>query len=136
MRMGRAEEAVLEDPGPGERGGRLDVSPVLPSRLRPTGGLSLLAVAEPCTLRSAGGRVRDGLVRQAGAAGAIIAGISGLHLGQDVDLVLPRRGGLRLRARIAGIGVLGVLIDLRPADCGAEWRQALLGMTDGAFVAA
>jgi hypothetical protein len=134
--MGRVEGAVREDASPGERGGRLDMPTLVPTRLSPTGGLSLLAVAEPCTLRSAGGRVRDGLVRQAGAAGAIIAGISGLHLGQDVDLVLPRRGGLRLRARIAGIGVLGVLLDLRPVDCGAEWRRALLGMTDGAFAAA
>jgi hypothetical protein len=93
-------------------------------------------VAEPCTLRSAGGRVRDGLVRQAGAAGAIVAGIGGLDLGQEVDLVLPRRGGLRLRARVAGIGVMGLLLDLRPGEGGAAWRHALLGMTDGTFHAA
>lgn len=93
-------------------------------------------VAEPCTVRSAGGRVRDGLVREAGAAGAVVTGVGGLELGQEVDICLPRRGGLRLRARIAGIGVLGLLLDLRPADCGAEWREALLGMTDGTFRAA
>ncbi len=93
-------------------------------------------VAEPCTVRSAGGRVRDGLVREAGARGAVVTGVGGLELGQEVDLCLPRRGGLRLRARIAGIGVLGLLLDLRPADCGAEWREALLGMTDGTFRAA
>lgn len=93
-------------------------------------------VAEPCTLRSANGRVRDGMVREAGAAGAVVAGVGGLALGQEVDLVLPRRGGLRLRARIAGIGVLGLLLDLRAADCGAEWRHALLGMTEGRFRAA
>ena len=80
--------------------------------------------------------MRDGVVREAGAAGAIVAGIGGLDLGQEVDLVLPRRGGLRLRARIAGIGVLGLMLDLRMADCGAEWRHALLGMTDGSFRAA
>lgn len=99
-------------------------------------GPPLHAVAEPCTLRSAGGRVRDGLVREAGAAGAIVAGVGGLDLGQEVDLVLPRRGGLRLRARIAGIGVLGLMLELRAADRGAEWRHALLGMTDGGFRAA
>jgi hypothetical protein len=93
-------------------------------------------IAEPCTLRSAGGRVRDGVLRQAGAAAAVVAGVGGLDLGQEVDLVLPRRGGLRLRARIAGIGVLGLLLDLRAADCGAAWRDALLGMTDGGFRAA
>ncbi len=93
-------------------------------------------VAEPCTIRSAGGRVRDGLVREAGAAGAVVTGVGGLELGQEVNLCLPRRGGLRLRARIAGIGVLGLLLDLSPADCGAEWREALLGMTDGTFRAA
>lgn len=93
-------------------------------------------VAEPCTVRSAGGRVRDGLLREAGTAGAVVTGVGGLDLGQEVDICLPRRGGLRLRARIAGIGVLGLLLDLQPADCGAEWRQALLGMTDGAYRAA
>jgi hypothetical protein len=105
----------------------------------PQGGTdapALHRVAEPCTLRSAGGRVRDGLVREAGAAGAIVTGIGGLELGQEVDLVLPRRGGLRLRARIAGIGVLGLMLEFRAADRGAEWRQALLGMTDGGFRAA
>lgn len=90
-------------------------------------------VAEPCTLRSANGRVRDGMVREAGPVGAVVAGVGGLALGQEVDLVLPRRGGLRLRARIAGLGVLGLLLDLRAADCGAEWRHALLGMTEGRF---
>jgi hypothetical protein len=114
--------------GPGRAEGPGGVAE-LPSRCRP----ALHPVAEPCTLRSAGGRVRDGLVREAGAAGAIVAGIGGLSLGQEVDLVLPRRGGLRLRARIAGIGVLGLLLDLRGAEGGAEWRRALLGMTDGAF---
>jgi hypothetical protein len=99
-------------------------------------GLPLHPVAEPCTLRSAGGRVRDGLLRQAGTAGAIVAGVGGLALGQEVDLVLPRRGGLRLRARIAGVGVLGLLLDFGRAECGPEWRQALLGMTDGTFRAA
>ncbi|WP_198370691.1 hypothetical protein [Roseomonas rosulenta] len=93
-------------------------------------------VAEPCTLRSANGRVRDGLMREAGATGAVVAGVGGLALGQEVDLVLPRRGGLRLRARIAGIGVLGLLLDLPAADCAAEWRHALLGMTEGSFRAA
>lgn len=101
----------------------------LPSRGLP----ALHAVAEPCTLRSASGRVRDGLVREAGAAGAIVTGIAGLSLGQEVDLVLPRHGGLRLRARVAGVGVLGLLLDLRGAGGGPEWRRALLGMTDGAF---
>ncbi len=101
-----------------------------------TGALSLHRVAEPCTLRSAGGRVRDGLVRAAGATGAIVTGVGGLELGQEVDLVLPRRGGLRLRARIAGIGVLGLMLEVRAADRGAEWRHALLGMTDGGFRAA
>jgi hypothetical protein len=97
---------------------------------------ALHRVAEPCTLRSAGGRVRDGLLREAGTAGAIVTGVGGLDLGQEVDLVLPRRGGLRLRARIAGIGVLGLMLEFRAADRGAEWRHALLGMTDGAFRAA
>jgi hypothetical protein len=48
------------------------------------------------------------VVREAGAAGAIVA----------------------------GIGVLGLMLDLRMADCGAEWRHALLGMTDGSYRAA
>jgi hypothetical protein len=91
---------------------------------------ALQAVAEPCMLRSAGGRVRDGLLRHAGAAGAIVTGIAGLQLGQEVELVLPRRGGVRLPARIAGVGVLGLLLDLRPG-AGAAWREALLGMTAG-----
>lgn len=91
---------------------------------------SLHPVAEPCTLRSANGRVRDGMVRHAGPAGAVVAGIGGLELGQEVLLVLPRRGGLRMRARVAGLGVMGLLLDLVPADCGADWRRALLGMTE------
>jgi hypothetical protein len=107
----------------------LDAGEMRPQARRP----ALHRVAEPCTLRSAGGRVRDGLVREAGDRGAIVTGVGGLDLGQEVDLVLPRRGGLRVRARIAGIGVLGLMLDLRGADCGAEWRHALLGMTDGTF---
>lgn len=90
----------------------------------------MLPVAEPCTLRSANGRVRDGMVRQAGLAGAVVAGVGGLELGQEVMLVLVRRGGLRLRGRIAGLGVMGLLIDLHPVDRGSEWRHALLGMTE------
>jgi hypothetical protein len=131
--MRRAAEAARQDAAPGHRGSGRDMTAPPLAGLRPAGGLPLHAVAEPCTLRSAGGRVRDGLVRQAGVAGAIIAGIGGLQLGQEVDLVLPRRGGLRLRARIAGVGVLGLLLDLRISDCGVEWRRALLGMTHGAF---
>lgn len=131
--MGHTAEAVRQDAEPGHRASRVDSPAPPPALLRPAGGLPLHPVAEPCTLRSAGGRVRDGMVREAGAAGAIIAGIGGLQLGQEVDLVLPRRGMLRMRARIAGIGVLGVLLDLRTSECGPAWRRALLGMTHGAF---
>lgn len=131
--MVRAGEAIRQAAERGIRGAWLGLPAAAPG---PGGVHPLHAVAEPCTLRSAGGRVRDGLVRQAGAAKVVIAGVGGLQLGQEVDLVLPRRGGLRLRARIAGIGVLGLLLDLRTADCGAAWRMALLGITDGACRAA
>lgn len=90
----------------------------------------LQAVTEPCTLRSANGRVRDGMVRHAGTACAVVGGVSGLGLGQEVVLVLVRRGGLRLRGHVAGLGVMGLLIDLHPADRGADWRRALLAMTE------
>jgi hypothetical protein len=101
---------------------------------RPPPGFLLAATRagldEPCTLRLPGGRVRDGRLRQADAAGAIVAGIGGVELGQEVELVLPRRGMLRLRARIAGLGVLGLLLDLRLAEA-APWREALLALTEG-----
>jgi hypothetical protein len=90
---------------------------------------------EPCTLRLPGGRVRDGRLRQADAAGAIVAGIGGVELGQAVELVLPRRGMLRLPARIAGLGVLGLLLDLRMAEP-APWREALLALAEGRVRAA
>ena len=65
-----------------------------------------------------------------------MAGVGGLGLGQDVVLVLPRRNGLRMRARVAGLGVMGLLLDLMPADCGPDWRRALLGMTEPGWGAA
>ncbi len=94
---------------------------------------ALFPVAEPCTLRSTGGRVRDGLVREAGLSDVVITGVGGLVLGQQVEVVLPRRAGLRLRASIAGVGLTGLLVHLCAADRGVEWHLALRGMTDGGF---
>lgn len=93
---------------------------------------ALLPLAEPCTLHSVGGRVRDGMLREAGLADVVVAGVGGLALGQEVEVVLPRRAGLRLRAGIAGVGLTGLLLHLRAADRGVEWYLALRGMTEGA----
>ena len=117
-----AQHLAMHAPAPQERRSRAEPP-------RHDAAARLLPVAEPCTLRSANGRVRDGMVRHAGLAGAVVAGVGGLELGQEVVLVLVRRGGLRLRGRVAGLGVMGLLIDLHPADRGADWRHALLGMT-------
>lgn len=82
-----------------------------------------IEVQLPCAVYI-GSHVHDGALRDVSAGGGMVHGVRGMLAGDTVRLRL---------ARIAGVGVLGLMLELRAADRGAEWRQALLGMTDGGF---
>jgi aerotaxis receptor len=85
------------------------------------------AVSEACAAEFGGGR-KDGRLVDVSQHGALVSGIAGARVGDELVLVLTERAGLRRRCQVRSLNAHGLLLDIIEADADRAWHDAIAAM--------
>jgi methyl-accepting chemotaxis protein/aerotaxis receptor len=85
-------------------------------------------VDAPCLVEAGGGEARTGRIKDVSAHGLQLRGVAGLRQGQEIVLVLPGHGGLRMRAAVRALSMQGAHVEILETGIEEAWAAAMSAM--------
>lgn len=88
------------------------------------------AVSEGCAVELGGGR-KDGRLVNVSLYSALLSGVAGARIGDELVIILTECGGLRRRGTVRSITAQGLNVEITGEDSGRAWESAVDAMRKG-----